>query len=535
MLRKSRTLQLIASLGIIIIGTAVLITGCSEDSDLVGPPSQPSGSTIVSMIDSAGEMPEQPVDVGLEPAGKADTVRDEQWFCVSTHMKAGFDEPEYPCFDPNAEVLWPGSVLKGSSIADPTPERIPVKRGGGTVVINSINGTEVSSVPVGEANLASTYKASNEIIKNQPASFPARLSVDYSLVEASEEVAYNLRANASFWGLFCAKSEFGYDFSVSRTDCLVQIRQSFYTLMFQRPDRPNQFFAEAVTPEELAPHVGPGNPPVYVSSVTYGRVFYLMISASESAEKMTASVQATFFGNGGGGHYSSVGQLKDVRVQAFALGGKSDEVLKAVLGSIDETKGFLAGLRDAADITTGIPLSYSVRSVRSDKLVKNGDATEFSIKRCTPVGTVIVLNCNELKNLYPKHISGDRDFKGHGPRMTVGARLSVAADGRSVRRLVTLIAQEFPVGDGTFAMSSWIDTFLIAPAGYEIVAPPALEQTTVYLDHDYGIDKPTLSGSLIEDLATVGDIYGYDVGEAANGCRIVYIRFKPVTYTLKRV
>ena len=45
--------------------------------------------------------------------------------------------------------------------------------------------------------------------------------------------------------------------------------------------------------DDLAPYMGPGNPPTYISSVTYGRRFVLLIESTSSTTEMKASIRAS--------------------------------------------------------------------------------------------------------------------------------------------------------------------------------------------------------------------------------------------------
>lgn len=46
---------------------------------------------------------------------------------------------------------------------------------------------------------------------------------------------------------------------------LVTLNQSYYTMSFELPSKPEDLFAEDVSGADIAPYVDPGNPAVYVS------------------------------------------------------------------------------------------------------------------------------------------------------------------------------------------------------------------------------------------------------------------------------
>jgi len=249
---------------------------CTDDG-----PTGPSPDTIGDLILKAGELPDPETHpIIQDTVGVIEKlIGNEMWSCSDIEINAAEAPERFPSFDPGAEVIWPGAALQGRSIQSPVPDRIVAKRSSGTVIINNITGAEVSSIHVGEVTHSNIINAANEIIRNQPQSFPANLQIGIEHVRSSEELALKLRANASFFSLFSASSKFEVSKDEQVSSFLVTLNQSFYTLVFERPSSIRDFFHEEVTVDDLRAFVGENNPPVYISSVTYGRVFYLLIES----------------------------------------------------------------------------------------------------------------------------------------------------------------------------------------------------------------------------------------------------------------
>lgn len=343
------------------------------------------------MVQSAGELPDPQIynncdtlKVWEEPRNISGNV--EIWICREIRRNVAEAPEQYPIFSPNADVIWPGAALQGGSISCPTPDRIIAKRGSGNVIISNLTGTFHSSEFIPEVRMSTVFDAANKIIASQPENFPANMFISIERIKTKEELALSLHANSSFFGLFSASASFDYNEDDTYTRFLVTLNQSFYTLLFERPSRIDDFFAADVTAEDLKPFVGEGNPPVYISSVNYGRIFYLLIESTEEANSMSGAISLDFLFGGVGGSYKHVYQLKNLRIQAFALGGDKDQALSAVFGGLGQLQSFLQSLKAGGQIKSAMPLSYVVRSVRSDKLVKNGVATEYVIREATPTG-----------------------------------------------------------------------------------------------------------------------------------------------------
>lgn len=360
----------------------LLILSCSRN------PKAPSDD-IDGIIDQAGELPEPRVYVEDDTLSVQEELVNvgtnvETWVCREIRRSIGEAPEEFPIFSPNADVIWPGAALQGASITSPTPDRIIAKRGTGKVVINNITGTFHSSESVPEVTISNILGAANKIIADQPDKFPANLAISIERVRTKEEFALRLQANASFFGLFSSSASFNFDENDVYSRFLVTLNQAFYALIFERPPRVQDFFHPDVTPGDLAPFIGPNNPPAYISSVTYGRIFYLLIESTEDWRSMSGSISADFLFGGASGSFKHISELKNLRVQAFAFGGDKDEALNAVLGGLSNLQSFLTSLKAGAQIRSALPLSYVLRSVRSDKVVKNGLATEYVIKDCAP-------------------------------------------------------------------------------------------------------------------------------------------------------
>ena len=72
----------------------------------------------------------------------------ELWRCTTTRYKVGYHaggQNGFPQFNPNASVIYPGSLLQGKSLNKATPDVIAVERAGGTISIDILDGSPVSS------------------------------------------------------------------------------------------------------------------------------------------------------------------------------------------------------------------------------------------------------------------------------------------------------------------------------------------------------------------------------------------------------
>ncbi|MFP4624811.1 MAG: thiol-activated cytolysin family protein, partial [Gemmatimonadota bacterium] len=139
-------------------------------------------------------------EVGPYPEGevRADTVKHEAeledradglWTCTVRRVSSEQYPDDYATFNPNAEVVFPGSMLQGATLADATPEPVLVDRAGGTLVINLVNGSSGVYQEVGEVKQSTVTQAINDILAANSGIGAARFTYTSSEVQSHEEMA----------------------------------------------------------------------------------------------------------------------------------------------------------------------------------------------------------------------------------------------------------------------------------------------------------------------------------------------------------
>lgn len=378
---RGRAAGLVALLAGLLSGLA-----CGDDNS-----TNPVPTTFEDVIASGGDFPVvNEHSLVIDSVNSTELRGNENWSCVTRTFDVSKAPEEFPLFDPNSELIFPGNLLQGKSLTQATPDPIPVRRGGGTIVVTLNNGALTGvSRRVDTVSLGSIYDAANEIIGTNPGNLPARFNFTTERVESNHQLA--VATNASWEAYFLWNMKGGLSVDVNRrrnhNKFLVKLNQAFYTVAFELPTSPGQMFAGDVTPTELTPYVGSGNPATFISSVTFGRIFYLLIESTQSADSIAASINLSF--SGALGKFTDtttakyVDRLDSLHVTAYALGGDANQALRAVTSSFDSLKSFLA---EGGSIKTGLPISYVVRSVRRpEKIVKVALNTQYDVRDCRPI------------------------------------------------------------------------------------------------------------------------------------------------------
>ncbi len=362
---------------------------CNKQDNL-----DPNGSfnNFTDVVDLGGPVddPPAPSEEALNSLLADEEQDGEPWRCTTTTYKVGYNtggQSGFPQFNPNASVIYPGSLLQGKSLNKATPDVIAVERAGGTISIDILDGSQVSSFEVAKVTKSSITDASNAIIAASTGTIPANMEFSYEKIQSKEQMAAALKLD--YHNAFAeieGKLQFSSDKEYNRT--IVNLTQSYYTMSYDIPTSLDKVFAPGVTPKDLAKYVGPGNPATYISDVTYGRIYMLLIETTSTETEMDAAVNASFNGVVAGGgveaKVSKLSTLKNLKVKLFAFGGEATSTLLTI-GNAGDLQTLTELLAEGTDIRTGKPISYVVRSVYNNQIVKVGLNTEYDVTNCEPL------------------------------------------------------------------------------------------------------------------------------------------------------
>jgi len=280
---------------VLIIG----LFGCSKDD------ASSNSNSNADAISQGGEFPEfpqsttvipgEPEEIEPEDVDSDDGQITERYKCERTTLSITDGNANFPMFNPNAEVIYPGNLIQGSTRNNATPSIIPVGRADGTISYNLNNGNLQSFFYVDEVKKSSIQNAMNQIIDGAEMAgsvLPSNFNLEITQVESEEALAYEMGLNIeTFNASASANLSFSQNASYNRT--LVKLTQQYYTMSFDIPTNGlDGFFSESVTPQDLEPHVSPGNPAAFISSVTYGRIFYMLIESSSTRQEMQTQLEA---------------------------------------------------------------------------------------------------------------------------------------------------------------------------------------------------------------------------------------------------
>ena len=170
---------------------------------------------------------------------------------------------------------------------------------------------------------------------------------------------------------------------------------------------------------------------------------------------------------------------------------------------VGDTAGNEAGIR------TGVRAHFNPITIE----VETGDDPKVKTIQVDPTPKFI-----------PSHVGGDAEFKGHGPRVDVSARISLQNQ-REIWAYVSMHARE-TTADWTEVLGS--TNFMIYRHDRPIaqLMTPTYSQTS-YTDTDHSDDELVLGmGGLVERFICTGDTRGGEAGTRTG----VTVYFNPITF-----
>lgn len=365
--------------------TTVVVIGCS--SDPTGPEVRGEPADLTAVINNAGDWEnETPLPESREPDGAPETTPFEDgtiWSCTSTQVNLE-QAPESFLLNASFPEIWPGSVLQGNSLADDPPTAVRPRRGNGGVTIDIITGeTETNSAVFDEVTKPSMVEALNAIIANRDI-LPKRFTFSVTKVDSRESMRLAMGVKVStFASEFEGKMNFNTDRNYTRY--VISLVQPFYVMEFNAPTRLSDWFHEDVTTAELGQDMGPGNPPVYVSTVTYGRKVNILVESTSDESEMRSELDI---------HYNAVTdvdatidlelteRVENLHIVATVWGGDAPE--SAFTNPSATSVQDLMGATQT--ISTGLMLSYTLKDIKNGETVKVKMGTEYTVNDCIPLG-----------------------------------------------------------------------------------------------------------------------------------------------------
>ncbi|MGI9549799.1 MAG: thiol-activated cytolysin family protein [Aurantibacter sp.] len=414
----------------------VLVMACSKDDNGAGttdPTPLPTG-TVAEVVASGDAFENYPpntteTETGTESAQNEDYDRKEggtdveqRWICTEKEVDITGGTHTFPLYNTNASVIWPGNLLQSKSLDNATPSDIVVKRAGGKITYNLVTGNPQATVEVPVIDQGTVQQAMNDVIAQNGEITPANFTLDVVAINSKEELALEMGLKASSLTTKVSSS-FSLNTSSEYSSVLVKLTQAYYTMSYVKPTSLTEVFDPSVTGEDLAKFVQSDNPATFISSVTYGRIFYMLYESTASAQDMEFALKGSY--NAVAGKVSgsvnieSLREYNNLSIKVIAYGGDSEGTLNSVGATfggedaVDNLQDIVGRLAASSDIAGGLPLSYVVNSLEDpSQVVSTNLATTYTIKNCELKGVLPPVLYDDLLDLFDDGIGALLNISG---------------------------------------------------------------------------------------------------------------------------
>ena len=159
---------------------------------------------------------------------------------------------------------------------------------------------------------------------------------------------------------------------------VVDFKQIYYTANFDAPKNPSDVFAPGVTVDQLkARGIDGKTPPVYVSSVSYGRQMYVKFETTSKSTELKAAINAVIKGVPIKPESEWARVLKDTTVTVSIVGGNADGAARVVTGTVEDLKKLIQEGATFSTQNPAVPISYKTAFLKDNQVATIQSNTDY--------------------------------------------------------------------------------------------------------------------------------------------------------------
>ncbi|WP_158292197.1 thiol-activated cytolysin family protein [Paracraurococcus ruber] len=347
----------------------------------------PGAPDLETAVDQCGRLPAvvagstdlaPPSQSTVDVAGVAYIVTEQRRRLVNDVVEQAFLQ------DIASMGIWPGLPLQGKALLNGDIAPIgPLSRQPGTINVTDVisNTPHQQSAKVQDPAAASVNAARLQILQSlNPSDSPGIIKSGFERASTLREVGVKL-------GVTVKGSAFGVDANATldqtrrQSTVVASIRQIFYSVNFTPEGaRARGIWRPDIDWDALAPFMGPGNPPLYVDSVQYGRFICATVQGAFSSTEITGALKvhwsATVSGNVDfDARTKEVLENSQVKIYTIGVPGRQNfQDLADPLADLRDV--YKAGLSFSL-ANPGMPISFTCRHITDGTLAHVGLAAEF--------------------------------------------------------------------------------------------------------------------------------------------------------------
>lgn len=373
-----------------------LVTACSSAQP--EPARTPTQTQIDDYIASLPYLPVNPaaVDDGTPSAPQADG----DYSCTTQNVTETQQYDRVVAYAANSDSLYPGALLTADSVLTGLFTQVVLPRASQTISVSLENLGGTKQAQLKDPSLSSYRDALSGILDAEvTGSTPANIYSEIEEVHSENQLNMALGIQAS-WGLGVAslRSSFNFSDQTVRSRYVVRYTQAYYTVDLDAPQVPSAMLGSGVSLEDVQAKMDPQRPPVYVSSVTYGRMVLFTFESQYSAEEMSAALDFAYSGGVDVKGDVSV-TYKDIisqsKITAFILGGDAGSASQTI-DSYDALISFIKSGGNYSRQSPGAPIAYKLSYLKDNSPARMSFTTDYTVRDCTRVSQEVQVTLTSI-------------------------------------------------------------------------------------------------------------------------------------------
>jgi thiol-activated cytolysin len=307
---------------------------------------------------------------------KSETEMDQEYIYRTDYYEVAAGYNEQIVLNPQTDVIYPGALVKGESILDGTYTLIPAQRKPITIS-TSLTGSDRVSIEVANPKLSTIREAVNSLMSQDYDVPPANMGFTIEQAYSEQQLDLSLRASYKGGGVN-VKAAFDFSNKKVKTRLIAKFIQNYYTLDMDLPNQPTDLFSDDVDRALFGTFM-----PMYVSSVTFGRMALFTIESELEESDVRAKLDASY-GLISAGASTEFDELKaKSTMKVYILGGSGSDAGAAING-FQDFKNYIQAGGNFSKTSPGAPIAYKLRYIRDNSIGKIVFSASYPIVTAIP-------------------------------------------------------------------------------------------------------------------------------------------------------
>ncbi|MGN7990489.1 thiol-activated cytolysin family protein [Pedobacter sp. 22226] len=302
-------------------------------------------------------------------------IKDSVWAGDTGHSLV-IESDEQVALTNYSRYIFPGSLIQGNSISDLTYKPLSQYQNKVKPITVSVSAhaANVSGI-INKPSLSATRSFLESIYSDSFSGKEiASFSFDMNQFTYYDEFKLAFGANIKVGSIFNASASVNKTKIEKKTGLIAKFVQRNFTLDMDLPEDGN-LLDNSVDPSQLGPYS-----PVYVSSITYGRMGMIKVESDYNYSSLTRAFKAAFNAGIVSGGASIADSLKTIidnsSIEIYDVGGEGESVAQSING-YDAFRQYIISGGNYTPQTPGFPLYYTLSYLSDNSIFRTRFLVNF--------------------------------------------------------------------------------------------------------------------------------------------------------------